>query len=60
MDRAQQKWLNDGAQLERDAIRRMLNRKYQREMDWVDIEALHRWLDGRTKRYRKAKGGLGR
>lgn len=57
MDRAQQQWLNDGAQRERRAVRGWLKRHVERY--WSILDLLD-WLADRTKRYRKAKGGLGR
>jgi erythromycin esterase-like protein len=52
-----QRILNDGAQRERRAVRGWLNRNAGRL--W-SVRDLLEWLAGRTKRYRKAKGGLGR
>ncbi len=55
--KAEQQVMNDGAQLERRAVRGWLKRHVNRY--WSTLDLLD-WLADRTKRYRKAKGGLGR
>ena len=51
---------DEGARMERTAVRRYLRRRLKEGLIVVNIGVMLEWIDKRRKRYDKASGGLGR